>query len=185
MDLFTIGTIIGASIAIFTLATITYIERQMRDAKSFRTLVEQKADPTGAATDLHAHTVIMRPATTLRIGILVLGALGMWYTWGPYVQSSNFDINLAMLVTTIIFYIIVFISNYEARYDSEGVTAPNWFFRDKRYEWAHIVNMKEDGNLLYKLRFMDHGSLRLQKHLVGMPAYLTFLSDIEATKTKA
>jgi hypothetical protein len=188
MDLFTIGTVLGAGIAILTLSTITYIERRQRDAKSFRSLVEQrvrgKGDP-GRGNDLHANTVIMRPATALRIAILALGAFGMWYVWGPYVQSSFFDLNIAMIVTTIIFYIIVFISNYEARYDSEGVTAPNWFFRDKRYEWPHLVNFNEDGNLLYKLPFMDHGSLRLQKYLVGMPAYLTFLSDIEATKREA
>lgn len=187
MGLFTIGTVLGAGIAIFTLSMITFFERRSRDAKSFRGLVEQRKNPKGdpnKTNDLDAHTVIMRPATGFRIVSVLIGAIVMWFTWGPMLRFDSYDFSLAMFLTVLVFYVIVFVANYEARYDCEGVTAPNWFFRDKRYEWAHLIKIKEDGNLLYKLRFMDHGTLRLQKYLVGMPAYLTFLSDIEARNRK-
>lgn len=187
MDLFTIGTVLGAGIAIFTLSMLTFFERRRRDAKSFRKLVEQRINPKGdpsQTTDLDENTVIMRPATGFRIASVLVGAVVMWFTWGPMLRFDTYAFSLAMSLTVLVFYFIVFIANYEARYDREGVTAPNWFFRDRRYEWAHLIKFNEDGNLLYKLRFMDHGTLRLQKYLVGMPAYLTFLSDIEATNRK-
>ncbi len=184
MALFILGIIFGAGLAIFSLSLLSVIERRARDAKSFRTLVEQRKNPTGnprKAHDLNANTVVMRPAVGFRILSLVMGAAVMWVTWGPYVRSEYFEFFVAMALTLSVFYFVVFVANYEARYDSEGVTAPNWLFRDKRYEWAHLMNTKDNGNLRYKLQFLDHGTLRLQKYLVGMPAYLTFLSDIEAT----
>lgn len=188
MDLFTLGTILGAGIAIFTLSTLTFFERRRRDAKSFRSLVEQRINPKGdpkQTNDLKSHTVIMRPTNGFRIATVVVGALAMWFTWGPYLRWDSFDVTIALIITVVVFYLIVFVSNYEARYDSEGVTVPNWFFRDKRYEWAHLINTKDNGNLRYKIRFLDHGTLRLQKYLVGMPAYLTFMSDMEATNRES
>lgn len=172
MNIFVFFAVLFAGIAIFVLGSVTTFERRRRAGVETLELTAGQPDRDDA--------VVMRPTAGLRFLFLGIGAFAMWFTWGPLVRSEAYSFALAMTITVCVFYIVVFISNYEARYDSKGVTAPGWFFRDRHYEWAHLINTGEQGNLLYKIKFMDHGTLHLQKYLVGMPAFLTFLSDVEA-----
>lgn len=87
------------------------------------------------------------------------------------------NLTLRLLFTGLLAYAFLFISGYEARYDADGITAPNWLFQDRHFPWEEFISIKDDGHHLYYLRF-ESGRLAMQKHLVGMPTFLTFVSEV-------
>lgn len=120
-------------------------------------------------------TVIMTPTRGLRIVSLGGSALILVLLWLPGMESHPGGMTLNLLFTAMLAYAVIFIAGYEARYDDESISAPNWLFQEKTYRWSDFISVKDDGHYLYKLKFDCGGTLHLQKYLVGMPTFLTFL----------
>ncbi|NNK16283.1 MAG: hypothetical protein HKP51_05210, partial [Sulfitobacter sp.] len=130
------------------------------------------------------NTVIMRPTKGLRFLSLGFSVFALWMIWGPIASSNSHVPLLAIGASVLISYMALFIANYEARYNDEGLTAPDWFFIERRYDWEDFRSLNEDGNLLYKLEFAGKRKVHLQKYLVGMPTFLTFIEDVKALNRK-
>ncbi|MGJ5617822.1 hypothetical protein [Sulfitobacter sp. MF3-043] len=84
----------------------------------------------------------------------------------------------AIMMTAMIFYTVMYISAYEARYHDRGITAPNWMFQQKHFSWEDFITIRDNGHYNDVLKFVD-GKMSLQKHLVGIHTFLTFVSDLE------
>ncbi|MEM7519800.1 MAG: hypothetical protein AAF307_02080 [Pseudomonadota bacterium] len=69
------------------------------------------------------------------------------------------------------------------RYDSERLTAPTFLFVTRHYLWSEFEDIAEEDNLMFKLHFAGN-KMTLQKYLVGMPVFLTFVSDLKALNRK-
>lgn len=122
-------------------------------------------------------TVVMRPTKGLRLISLGGSALVLFLLWGPFLGGAPGMAVMKILVTLALGYAALFVAGYEARYDGEGITAPDWAFRDRQHAWEHFVSIKDDGHYMYKLRF-ESGTLMLQKHLRGIPTFLAFVADV-------
>jgi len=87
------------------------------------------------------------------------------------------DMFVWLLIGAIVIYFIAFLMAYEVRYDSEGIIAPGLFFRPQFHPWSKFISIRQSDNVHYKLVFKD-GTLKIKKFLVGMPTFLTFVTDI-------
>ena len=94
-------------------------------------------------------------------------------------------LTFTLLLSALVFYAGIYIAAYEASYDAEGITAPDWFFRQRKYPWSSFEGVQTGKSFLVKMRFDGHGKLMLQKYLVGMPSLLAFLSNVETAHQQA
>lgn len=155
------------------------IARVLRLEKLYAAM--RSAKPTGDsdAPERLLEKVVMRPARRLRILSVAPGAVLLLFLWGPYGPIDTYGLPATLLLTALVFYAGIYIAAYEASYDDEGITAPDFLFRQHMYPWANFESVKDRQNFLVRMRFDGHGKLSLQKYLVGMPTFLTFLSDVE------
>lgn len=177
--------VVGLGVALLVVAGMAIYERRRRivgDAGMPKLPGQHSIAQLGLnePARMSLNTVIMRPTKGLRFLSLGFSAFSLWMIWGPIANSNSHDTLLAIGASTLISYVALFIANYEARYDDEGLTAPDWFFVERRFDWADFEGMGEDGNLLYKLYFDGKRKVHLQKYLVGMPTFLTFVEDVKA-----
>lgn len=190
MNLILLAVAIGLGFALLLVIGLFLFELRRRKKRS-----EPSANAPGklslAAVGLNAepemslNTVVMRPTLGLRIFSLGFGAAVMLMTWGPFSGQGGLDPVSALMITVVVFYATVMIANYEARYDDEGLTAPDYFFRDRTYDWTDYQGISADGQFVYRMRFGNEKPVFMQKYLVGMPTFLRFLKDVEAMNQRA
>lgn len=130
-----------------------------------------------APTRMSLNAVIMTPTKGLRFISLASSALILLAIWHPVMGIYSEGLSLSLLLTAALAYAALYTAGYEAKYDSEGITAPNWLFMDKTHKWEDFISIKDDGHYLYTMRFST-GKIAIQKYLVGMPTFTTFVSEI-------
>ncbi len=123
-------------------------------------------------------TMILRPTWGIKLFGLIISALLISVMMGPSGAVYRDDLITWGLVASVLGYFGVFLSFYEVRYDSEGITAPNMLFRPKFHPWSEFVSVHRADNIHYKLIF-EGGTLEIKKFLVGIPTLLTFVTDIQ------
>lgn len=128
-------------------------------------------------------TTIMTPTNGLRVISLFGSALVLILLWSPWIGMPVLGLSMNLLVTGLIAYAVLFIAGYEVRYDAEGMTLPNWLFVNKTHKWEDFINIRDNGHYLYRIQFAT-GRVQMQKYLVGMPAFLTFVSDVKELNQK-
>ena len=188
------GLSVGA-LAILTVIVVTHIRRRISCNRSYSDIkltgtgrmgivnldpVTSRIANIGMDRPVHMTlgTVVMRPTQGLRIISLGSGGFILFCLWGSTIFQPMLSGLGAIIMTAIIFYTVMYISAYEARYDDQGITAPNWMFQQKQYAWEDFITIRDNGHYLYVLKFAD-GKMSLQKHLVGIHTFLTFVSDLE------
>jgi len=122
-------------------------------------------------------TMILRPTWGIRLFGWAMVALVIMIMSGPSGAPFREDLTSWILVAGILTYLGAFLSAYEVRYDSDGITAPGMFFRPKHHPWSEFISIEKADNVHYKLVF-EGGTLKIKKFLVGMPTLLTFVTDI-------
>ena len=163
------------------------IARLLKRDKQHKAAPEPDALPDGAeiVEDMPHGKTVMRPARRLRLISVVPGAVVMLFLWGPYGPLQSLGLTFTLLLSALVFYAGIYIAAYEASYDAEGITAPDWFFRQRIYPWSSFEGVQTGKSFLVKMRFDGHGKLMLQKYLVGMPSLLAFLSNVETAHQQA
>jgi hypothetical protein len=199
MNVLTLIAIVGIGSTVLVLAGIIIFGRVQKrygrggptgisDALKMRTfapsILRVARAGTNAAPQMSLGTVIMRPALGLRFVSIAPGALILFILWGPNQHITEYGMLLGGGLTAAVFYAAIYIANYEVRYDDEGVTAPDGFFRERHYPWIDLASVKDNESYFLHMRFHEHGKLKMQKYLVGMPTFLTFLSDVETLNRK-
>ena len=131
-----------------------------------------------APARMSLNAVIMTPTKGLRFISLGSSALILLAIWHPVIGIYSEGLSLCLLLTAGVAYGALYTAGYEAKYDSEGLTVPNWLFMDKTHKWEDFISIKDDGHYLYQLRFVT-GKVAMQKYLVGMPTFTTFVADVK------
>ena len=129
-------------------------------------------------------TMILRPTWGIKLFGLIMAALLIQVMMGSSGAAYREDLITWIIVGGVLVYFGAFLSMYEVRYDSDGVTAPGMFFQAKYHAWSKLIAIERVDNVHYKLIFAD-GTLKIKKFLVGMPTFLTFASDISLMNRRA
>lgn len=134
---------------------------------------------SGAPAHYSLDTVIMRPT----IGIKAFGALMFVAIVSLFLgESGNVfraDLLSLLLAGGCVIYYVTFLLFYEVRYNAQNLTAPGWFFRPATHKWEDLISIKQTDMVTYVLLF-ETGKVRVRKFLVGMPTFLTFVTDVRA-----
>ncbi|MGJ8617949.1 MAG: hypothetical protein ACSHWS_14000 [Sulfitobacter sp.] len=129
-------------------------------------------------------TMILRPTWGIKLFGWVMAVLVIMAMSGPSGAPFREDLLSWAVVGSILIYLGAFLSIYEVRYDSDGITAPGMFFRPKYHPWSEFISVEKADNVHYKLVF-EGGTLKIKKFLVGMPTLLTFVADIRDMNQRA
>ncbi len=127
-------------------------------------------------------TIVMRPTLVGKIFNVFLVGLMMFFMFGPGGETYRSEPFIVLIVVSATLFVGLHVSLYEVSYDAEGVTAPTWYYQRRTHKWEDFMSIHDDGHHLYKLRF-ETGTITVNKYLVGMPTFLTFVSELrEMTK---
>ncbi len=69
------------------------------------------------------------------------------------------------------------ILTYELQCDRHGMVLTRFMYWRRSYEWAHLMGIDDDQNYQYVLAFSKGGRVKVLKHLVGMPEFLTLVAS--------
>lgn len=137
-----------------------------------------------AQTRMSLDTVVMVPTMGLRLISLGCAGVLLWLLWGPAMYGLLVGQGLNLLVSACIIYAVVYIAFYEATYNGDGISAPNWLFQTRHYPWEEFISIKDNGQYNYVLQF-ESGKMHLQKYLVGMPTFFTFVAEVREMNKSA
>jgi hypothetical protein len=73
---------------------------------------------------------------------------------------------------------VIDILTYELQYDRQGMVLTRFSYWRRSYEWAHLMGIDDDQNYQYVLAFSKGGRVKVLKHLVGMPGFLTMVGSV-------
>ncbi len=123
------------------------------------------------------NTIIMRPTLSGKIFNLFLIGLMMFLMFSPGGEAYRSEPLLVLIVASATLFVLLHVALYEVSYDADGITAPNWYYQRRTHRWEDFVSVHDDGHHFYKLRF-ETGTITVNKYLVGMPTFLTFVSEL-------
>lgn len=69
------------------------------------------------------------------------------------------------------------ILTYELQVDRNGMVLTRFIFWRRSFDWVHLLGIDDDQNYQYVLAFAKGGRVKVLKHLVGMPHFLTVVAD--------
>lgn len=123
--------------------------------------------------------VMMRPTWGIKaFGALICGLLIHVMT-GENGEIFRTDTLSVLMTLGCIIYYVAFLMLYEVRYDAETLTSPGMFLIPKTHDWADFISIKQTDQVTYTLLFTS-GKIKVRKFLVGMPTFLTFVTDVRA-----
>ncbi|MCU0801205.1 MAG: hypothetical protein MUD11_05415 [Rhodobacteraceae bacterium] len=67
------------------------------------------------------------------------------------------------------------ILTYELQVDRYGMVLTRFIFWRRSFDWTHLMGIDDDQNYYYVLAFRRGGRVKVLKHLVGMPGFLTLV----------
>lgn len=136
-----------------------------------------------AKARMSLNTTVMRPTIGVRGISIALSAIIVYMIWAS--PGAVFPMGQGMMIamTVAILYGVVRIMFYEVRYDDRTLTTTNWLFQTCEFEMNKLVDLRDNGHHIYKLRFANGKTIELQKYLVGMSDFLSyarFIMDLNA-----
>ena len=72
---------------------------------------------------------------------------------------------------------VIDVLTYELQFDRHGMVLTRFMYWRRSYEWSHLLGIDDDQNYQYVLAFSKGGRVKLLKHLVGMPEFLTLVAS--------
>lgn len=121
---------------------------------------------------------VMRPSMGLRAMSLGLGGLVLALAWteagADYISGPLW---VRQAISGFVVYSMIYISQYEVRYDAHSIVAPDWFLRRRECRWTDLSDIRDDGHYVYKLRFAGGRKMEVQKYLTGIREFLTLAHD--------
>jgi hypothetical protein len=121
--------------------------------------------------------------TTLGLRIIALGLSGLFLAllWTGRFEMTGFLPTSGLIpwlisVGVVIGMIEVF--TYELRVDRNVMILTRFMFWRRVYSWDELLGIDDDQNYQYVLAFAKGGRVKVMKHLVGMPGFLTFVGEV-------
>lgn len=139
-----------------------------------------KPAPTSLSTTILKPSKGIRSFTVLGVSVVLI------LIWSPlgamYVPDNEL---LKVGLSAAVLYAMINMLIYQASYDRQVLSIPNWLFQQREYNWKDLVSIKDNGHYLYVLQFTGGRKAELHKYLVGIPDFLSYANDrIDANLTE-
>lgn len=132
-------------------------------------------------------TITLRTTLGLRLVVLLVSAGLVYYLVNP---PSN-DLGLAMpgkpalmppyfeyLIYAAIALSVLGVFSYEVQTDFDTLRTSKYLVLKNEYAWKDLQSVQDTGHYDYVLTFRGGKKAKLMKYLVGMPRFLTFISEV-------
>lgn len=156
-----------------------------------RTTLSRFAEPLPGDLDLIAQigenrqprqsagTKVLHTTPGLRAISLGISALVLFFLMsGAFVPQGLSPDNAAILwlVVAVLAMGVVDVLTYELQYDRHGMVLTRFMYWRRSYDWVHLMGIDDDQHYQYVLAFSKGGRVKVMKHLVGMPEFLTLVA---------
>lgn len=134
-----------------------------------------------ASPSQSAGTRVLRTTPGLRAISLGISALGlMQLLTGVFVPQGLSPENtpIVWVITILLAIGVSEILTYELQYDRHGMVLTRFMYWRRSFDWVHLMGIDDDQNYQYVLAFSKGGRVKLLKHLVGMPEFLTHVASV-------
>jgi hypothetical protein len=138
--------------------------------------IGENAAPRQSAGTQVLHTTAGLRAISVGLSALLLVCLGAGLFSAQGILMT--DPRLFWLATVVLGIGVTEILTYELQFDREGMVLTRFVYWRRSYEWAHLLGIDDDQNYQYVLAFSKGGRVKVLKHLVGMPGFLTQVAQI-------
>jgi hypothetical protein len=135
----------------------------------------------GAQARQSAGTSVLRTTQGLRAISLGISGLGLVLLLsGVFAPQGLSPDNTAMVWIFCAFLAVgvADILTYELQFDRDGMVLTRFMYWRRSFEWVHLMGIDDDQNYQYVLAFSKGGRVKLLKHLVGMPEFLTQVGKV-------
>jgi hypothetical protein len=128
-----------------------------------------------------AGTLVMRTTAGLRllsVGlsmalVVMMGGTGIAALGMPVISQPLFWVIAIFLAIG-----VLDVMTYELQFDRSGMVLTRFVFWRRSFDWPHLLGIDDDRNYHYVLAFVRGGRVKVMKHLVGMPQFLTLVADV-------
>ncbi len=134
-----------------------------------------------AAPRVTIDTIEMKTTPGLRIISLGLSSLFLVLLWtGGFADTGFLPTQgvIPWIITTGVVIGMIEVFSYELRVDRHVMILTRFLFWRRVYAWDDLLGIDDDQNYQYVLAFSKGGRVKLLKHLVGMPGFLTFVAEV-------
>lgn len=119
--------------------------------------------------------------TTLGLRAISLGISGLVIVLllsGVFAPQGLSPDNTALvwLIAAFLAVGVVDILTYELQCDRDAMVLTRFMYWRRSFEWTHLMGIDDDQNYQYVLAFSKGGRVKVLKHLVGMPEFLTHVA---------
>ncbi|MGL5011752.1 MAG: hypothetical protein ACRC6I_17895 [Paracoccaceae bacterium] len=119
---------------------------------------------------------VLRTTPGLRlISVGISAAIVLTLLSGAY-GGMGLPVDSAALFWGLVIFLgigVMDILTYELRVDRDGMVLTRFIFWRRSFDWVHLLGIDDDQNYQYVLAFARGGRVKVLKHLVGMPHFLT------------
>jgi hypothetical protein len=134
-----------------------------------------------AAPRMTANMIEMRTTPGLRLISLGLSGLFLALLWtGGFAVTGFLPTQgvIPWLISAGVVIGMVEVFTYELRVDRSVMVLTRFMFWRRVYMWDDLMGIDDDQNYQYVLAFAKGGRVKVLKHLVGMPGFLTFVAEV-------
>jgi hypothetical protein len=134
-----------------------------------------------AAPRVTIDMIEMRTTLGLRIISLGLSTLFLVLLWtGRFEMTGFMPTNgvIPWIISLAVVIGMVEVFTYELRLDRSIMILTRFMFWRRVYMWDDLMGIDDDQNYQYVLAFAKGGRVKVLKHLVGMPGFLTFVAEV-------
>jgi hypothetical protein len=136
-----------------------------------------------AAPRMTVDTIEMQTTPGLRIISAGLSLLFLALLWtGGFADTGFLPTRgvIPWIITIGVAIGMVEVFTYELRVNRNVMILTRFMFWRRVYLWDDLLGIDDDQNYQYVLAFAKGGRVKVMKHLVGMPGFLTFVAEVLA-----
>lgn len=132
-------------------------------------------------------TITLRTTVGLRLVVLLVSAALVYFLVKPPTNDLGLSMpGTPMLVPPYFEYFIyaaiaisvLGIFTYEVQTDFDTLRTSKYLILKNEYAWKDLQSVQDTGHYDYVLTFRGGKKAKLMKYLVGMPRFLTFISEV-------
>lgn len=126
-----------------------------------------------------ADTLILRTTPGLRaMSLGISGLIVFLLLSGMFAPQGLSPENTAIvwLFVAILAVGVADILTYELQCDRDGMVLTRFMYWRRSFDWVHLMGIDDDQNYHYVLAFAKGGRVKVLKHLVGIPEFLTLVA---------
>ncbi len=118
-------------------------------------------------------TTVMRMTWGARLSAVVFSAMAIVASFSMGVVDPQTDMILRPVIVGLALLGLAHVFSYELRYDRDVMISQSLIQGRREMPWRELVEIREESNGTYRMRFADGKRVRVQKYLVGMSDFLT------------